>query len=140
MHESSHKSVKKTTKKSIAERVASDISESSPSKKGKTPLAKQAKRYKKSSEQWREKAVNNSSKVIAQTKTITETRQRTERFKKQNKDLKIQIENLTSDFDQSIKNNAEKSKQLLLAETEVINLQIKLKKVFEELAKGVGND
>jgi hypothetical protein len=135
MHESSHKSTKKTSKKSIAERIASDISESFPSKKGKTPLAKQAKRYKKSSQQWREKAVNNSSKVIAQTKTITETRQRIERFKKQNNDLKVQIENLTSDFDQSIKNNTEKSKKLLLAETEVVNLQIKLKKVFEELNK-----
>lgn len=129
----SHKSTENSIKKSAAETIASHNSESSPLKKGNTSPAKQAKRYKKSSELWRNKAVQKSSKIVAQTKTIAEIRKEIERHKKQNKELVVLFEKSTTDLDHSIKEYGKKHKKLLLAETEIININIKLKKAIEEL-------
>ena len=133
MNTLSHKSTENNTKKSPPETIVSHNFESFPSKKGKTPPAKQTKRYKKSSELWRNKAVQKSSKIVAQTKTIAEIRTSKERYRKQNKDLLVQFQKSTKDLDQSQKEYDKELKKLLLAETEIINLNIKLGKAIEEL-------
>jgi len=103
MNTFSHKSIENNIKKSTPEAITSRDSEASLSKKGKTPLAKQAKRDKKSSELWRSKTIQKSAKIVAQTRTIAEIRKSREYYKEQNKDLVVQFEKLTFDLKQSKK-------------------------------------
>jgi hypothetical protein len=60
----SQESTEYTIKKSAPKKVNSFTTESSLPRIGKTPPAKQAKRYKKSSGSWKGKAVQRSSKLL----------------------------------------------------------------------------
>jgi hypothetical protein len=133
MNALSHKSIENNIEKFVPETITPPNSDSSLSKKGKTPPVKQAKRDKKSSELWRNKAIQKSAKIIAQTKTIAVIRKNAKSYKKQNKDLIVQFENLTLDLDQAKKNYEKKQEELLLSKTETINLNIQLEKAIEEL-------
>jgi hypothetical protein len=136
----SQESTEYTIKKSAPKKVNSFTTESSLPRIGKTPPAKQAKRYKKSSGSWKGKAVQRSSKIVAQEKSIAEIRKSREFHRQQNKDILAQFEQLTlvlnqtkqMHMDEKARGDEEFLKRLS-AEAEAINTNFKLEKATDEL-------
>jgi hypothetical protein len=118
----SQKPVKNATKKSSSKAVAA-----------KTPIAKQAKRYKQSSDNWRNKKIavtleNNSNK-----KRISELKESRACHKEKNINLEFELEQLEKKYNREVSIRNEEKQKRILAELEVLNAHDKLQQLIKQL-------